>query len=212
MPSNFCVVKKLATEFKIQFVGLKIGTHRFEFELNKAFFEGIEDSLIQDGLVHANLTLEKKETMMIVEFEFSGKVNTHCDRCNDPMELPISGTYRIIYKFGTELSDDENLIVLDVDAFELDLTPQLYELIVISLPTRILHEPGACNEEMMALYDSLIVNANEPEYDDFDDEDWDDEDPEDWDDDDEDTTDEEDDDSDNDKPIDPRWSALKKLK
>jgi uncharacterized protein len=209
-------VKKLATEFKIQFVGLKTGTYRFEFELSKSFFEGIEGSLVEDGMVHANLTLEKKETMMIVEYELSGKVNTNCDRCNDPMELPISGTYRIIYKFGTELSDDENLIVLDVDAYELDVAPQLYELIVISLPTRMLHKAGECNEEMMALYDSLIVNANEPDNDDFDDEDWDDEDLDDWDDDEEedDSADEEEDDSNNDddKPIDPRWSALKNLK
>jgi hypothetical protein len=63
---------------------------------------------------------------------------------------------------------------------------------------------------MMELYQSYIVNANEPDMEDFDEE-WDDEDEE-WDEDSSDEENEEMDLSDNDKPIDPRWSALNKLK
>jgi uncharacterized metal-binding protein YceD (DUF177 family) len=203
-------VKKLSTEFKIQFVGLKLGTHRYAYDLNKSFFEGIEGSLVENGNVHVDVTLDKKETMMIVNFAFTGEVNAQCDRCNDPIVLPIQKEYRIVYKFGTEISDDENLIVLDNDAFEIELAQPMYELIVISLPTRFLHEQGTCNEAMMELYQSYIVNANEPDMEDFDEE-WDDEDEE-WDEDSSDEENEEMDLSDNDKPIDPRWSALNKLK
>lgn len=172
----------------------------YEFDIDKTFFEGIENSLIEDGNVRAHLSLEKKETMMIAEFSVEGTVNTVCDRCNDPIELPVQGNYRIIYKFGNEISDDENLIVLDPDAYELNVIAPIYELLCVSLPARILHQPGECNEEMMALYNSYTINAGQP---DEDDEDWDDEDDSDPDD-----NDPEDDD---DKPIDPRWSALKNL-
>lgn len=205
-------MKKSSSAFVIHFVGLKIGTYEFEFDIDKTFFDSIEYSLIQDGKVHAHLTLEKKETMMIAEFTVTGTVNTLCDRCNDPVELPINGTYRIIYRFGEDVSDDENLIILEPEAYELDVAPQLYEFMCVSLPTRILHKPGECNEEMMALYDTYIVNAGEPDEDD--DEEWD-EDEDDREDDEEDFDDDQDDDDepedDGDRPIDPRWSALKNL-
>ena len=203
---------------------MKLGTHEFEFKLDKAFFEVIDQSLIEDGEVMVKLKWEKKETMMVAFFELKGVVFTACDRCNDPISVPIEGQYKLIYKFGTEESDDENLIVLEPESIEVDLTDQLYEFSAVSLPNRIIHPAGECNEEMMKYYDSYTVNANEPEPED--DEDWDDD--EDWTeedeewlqsqlgDDNEDEFDDEDeddnDDIDPDKPIDPRWSALEQLK
>lgn len=211
MPSNFCLVKKSSSAFVIHFVGLKTGRYEYEFDIDKTFFEDVEYSLIQDGKVHVHLDLEKKETMMIAEYTVTGTVNTLCDRCNDPLELPIDGTYRIIYRFGDEPSDDENLVILEPEAYELDVAPQLYEFMCVSLPTRILHKPGECNEEMMALYGTYIVNAGEP---DEDDDDWD-EDDDDWEEDEDDDFDDQDgdepEDDGGDKPIDPRWSALKNL-
>ncbi len=212
MPSNFCVVKKSTNEFIIQFVGLKLGTHRYEFNIDKSFFEGVENTLIDDANVLIELAFEKKETMMIAEFSLSGTVTTPCDRCNDPMEVRIHGDYRIVYKFGTEVSEDENLIILHPESYELDLSAPIYELLVISLPTRRIHPEGECNEEVMDLYNKYIVNANQPDDDDEwdeDDEDWDDdEDDGDWDDE---GDDDDPDNPDDDKPIDPRWSALKNL-
>lgn len=208
-------MKKSTNEFIIQFVGLNIGTHRYEFKIDKSFFEGVEDTLIEDANVHVELALEKKETMMIAEFSLSGTVATPCDRCNDPMEVKIHGDYRIVYKFGTEVSEDENLVILHPETFELDFSAPLYELLVISLPARKIHPEGECNEEVMGLYNKYIVNANEPDEDeDWDDEDWDENDEDQEEDGDDDGEDEEDDDSDepdNDKPIDPRWSVLKNL-
>jgi uncharacterized protein len=208
--SNFCLVKNSSSAFVIHFVGLKTGVHLYEFDVDNSFFEDLEYSLIEGADVHAQLSLEKKETMMIAVFTLTGTVHANCDRCNDPLELPINGTYRVVYKFGDEPSDDENLIVLDPEAFELDVAPQLYEFMCVSLPTRILHAPGECNEEMMALYDTYIVNPGDPEEDDDDDWDEDDDYDGDWDDEEEDGP-EDGDEPDDDKPIDPRWSALKNL-
>lgn len=222
MGNNFCSVKRVDTAFKIPFVGLKLGVHTFDFELNKPFFDEIEEALIEEATVLATIVLEKKETMMIAEFFIDGTVQALCDRCNDPLELTIQGEYRMIYKFGTELSDDENLVVLHPDAFEIDVKPQLYEFVCVSLPSRVLHPIDVCNPEVIAVYDSLIVNANEPDELDEDDEDWDDfdddNDDEDWDDEDEPIlplnpppNGEAEPEIDYSKPIDPRWSVLKNL-
>lgn len=188
-------------EFIIQFVGLKLGVHSFEFEIGTTFFSEREYSIIDTGSVRVLMTLEKKETMMIADFLVNGIVSTYCDRCNDPLELEINGTYHLIYKFGLEPSDDETLFVLHPDAYELDVSGQLYEFITLSLPSRLIHPKGGCNEEMVALikqYSHHPEDAQESEEwedeDDFDEED-------DW----------EDDDDTDDDPIDPRWSVLKNL-
>lgn len=182
---------KTTREFVIPFIGLKPGIHSFEFEVNDSFFEGLEYSIIHSGDVHVTLELDKKETMLIGDFSIKGKVNTNCDRCNDPVNVVVEGDYQLIYKFGTEPSDDEMLIVIEPDAYEIDVAPNIYELITVSLPTRLIHEGGGCNEEMMDALDEYLLNPDDE------DEDWDD--------------DDEDDGEDDDDDIDPRWSALKNL-
>lgn len=192
----------------IPFIGLKTGSHTFEFEVSNAFFEEFEYSIIHSGNVHVDLVLEKKETMMIGTFSCNGEVSTYCDRCNDPLNVPVEGSFQLIFKLSNEQSDDETLIVLPPEAYELDVTPHLYELITVSLPVRTIHEEGQCNEEMVEALKQFLVNPeDEDEWDD--DEDWDDED---FDDDDEDWEDDDSDDDDDPKgDIDPRWSVLKNL-
>lgn len=207
----------MQNEFIIPFVGLKNGKHLFEFEIGNTFFESMEYSIIHQGNVKVSLELDKKETMMIALFHAEGTINTLCDRCNTPMDLEIDGSYKLIYKFGLEDEEDEMLVVLHPDSYQIDVTIPIYELITTQLPLRVLHDEGECDEEMWLSIQQHIVN---PEDDDeWDDEDWDDEDEE-WDleDDDEEEEDEEDnnedewkDEDDNDKPIDPRWAILKNL-
>ena len=191
---------KSKRDYIIPFVGLKVGFHEFEFEIRDTFFDELEYSIIQKGNALVKLRLEKKETMLIGEFSVSGMVFTSCDRCNDPVEVPVNGAFRLIYKFGDEVSDDETLIVLPNDSYELDVRQNIYELITVSLPSRLVHPKGECNEEMLELLQKYSGRSEDLSEED-DEDDWDDED-EDWDD---------EDDEDDDDPIDPRWSALKNL-
>ena len=205
-------MKSSNTAFIIHFVGLKVGKYEYEFELNRSFFEAIEHSLIEDGQLKAKLLLEKKETMLIGNYSIEGDVTVTCDRCNDELHLPINGAFRIVYKFGTGVSDDENLIVMHPDAYELDVSQQLYELACISLPSVRKHPLDECNQEVLKYYQSTIVNPSfededdEPDEDDWDEEDWD---PENEDGDEEEEGDDTNDDPD--RPIDPRWDILKQL-
>ena len=127
-----------------------------------------------------------------------------------------------MYKFALEPSEDETLIVLHPDSYELDVSDNLYELITVSMPARTVHKEGQCNEEMLSLISQYTVHQG-PSEDDHDDDDWDDDD-DDWDDDDDDSDDDDSEDGDlgieeketnesvdNDGPIDPRWNALKNL-
>ena len=203
-------------EFIIPFVGLKQGKHVFEFDITDAFFDTFEYSIIQKGKVHIEFTLDKKDTMMVGEFQVEGSVETSCDRCNDSIEVPIEGEFRLVYKFDNKESEDEALVIIYPEEYELHIKDTLLEFMTVLLPIRTIHPQGECNEEMMQLLNEyLITSLDEDEDDeDLDDEEYDDDyDDEEYDDDDfdDDSNSDDDDEPDDDRPIDPRWGALSQL-
>jgi uncharacterized protein len=148
----------MTNAFKIPFVGLKLGKHEFEFNINNSFFETLPYSLIDKGDLKVWLDLEKKETMLLASFYIDGTVEMVCSKCNEPMDAQIEDELEIIYKFGEESYDDENLIVISPDSYEIDVTQPIYELITVSLPLRPIHEEGECNEEMIKLLEKFQAN------------------------------------------------------
>lgn len=168
-------------EFIIPFEGLKNGKHSFQFHITGAFFEELAYSIIQGGDIKVDFQLNKKDTMMIGDIEMSGTVQKACDRCTDLMDIPVDVSHQIIYKFGEDESEDENLIVLPVSAFTIDIASTLYEILTVALPSRTVHEEDECNEEMLDLIDKYVDSSENQEED----------------------SDEED--------TDPRWDALKNL-
>ena len=164
--------------------------HTFEFDITNAFFEQVEYSLIEKGNVQVTLNLEKKETMMIGDFAINGKVSASCDLCNEPIEVDIEGKYQLIFKFDDKPTDDETLIIVYPEEFELDLQENLLELISVSVPSRTIHPEGECDSEMLELLNEYRVNSDDEEIEE------------------EGTYEELDEDDDY---IDPRWAELKNL-
>ena len=184
---------KLNRDYIIPFVGLKIGAHKFDFNITDAFFDSYEYSIIRKGNVKIELALDKKETMLIGNYTISGVVQSDCDRCTDPIEVAVEGEYQLVYKFDTEPCDDESLIIIYPEEFELDIATNILELIMVSLPLRSIHDEGECNKEMTEQLKEYVLV--EEKFDVEDEADF--------------SDDSEEDDQDE---IDPRWSALKGLK
>jgi uncharacterized metal-binding protein YceD (DUF177 family) len=172
-------VSSFKKPFVISFVGLKKGKHLFEFEVTPSFFENREYSPIDGADLVVKLELDKKETMMIGQFFIEGSVSAFCGRCTDSLDLQINTEFKIVYKFGNEESDDEALVVLAPEEYELDLEDSIYELIVVSLPLKMVHPLEECNQEMMASVEKYTVNLHDEEEEDDseDEEDEDDESP-----------------------------------
>ena len=136
-------------QFIIPFVGLKQGKHEFKFDITDAFFETFEYSIIQQGDVHIDFILDKKDTMMVGEFQLKGLVKTACDRCNDSIEIPIEGEFRLVYKFADEDEEDEALVRSSRRNLKSILKTHLLEFMNVLLPSRSIHEEGECNQEML---------------------------------------------------------------
>ena len=74
------VVKmKQLNEFLIPFVGLKLGKHQFEYQINKEFFAQYEYDEFESSDIKVNVLLEKKNTMLELDFKHKGTVHVPCD-------------------------------------------------------------------------------------------------------------------------------------
>ncbi len=170
-------------EYIIQFVGLSIGEHLYEYSISDKFFEDLDYSEIKQGNIQVNLTLLKQSTMMVLNFEVSGTIKVNCDRCTVEMDLPITGTYKLIVKVGgaDTGNEDDDIITVAANEHELDISQYLYEYITLSVPIKRVHpddvngEPTCDQEVLEKLNDFLIEEEKED-------------------------------------PLDPRWEDLKNIK
>lgn len=163
-------------EYIIQFVGLSVGEHLYEYDINDTFFENLDFSEIKQGNITVNLNLLKQSTMMVLNFNISGTVNMNCDRCTGELNLPINGDYKLIIKVGGNDASDENddIITIATNEHELDISQYLYEYITLSLPIRRVHpdnEKGesTCDKEMLKklkqfLTEEEIKNQMDPRW------------------------------------------------
>ena len=151
---------KQLKDFIIQFVGLSIGNHQFELEVDDTFFEHFEFSQIQHGRANIDVELEKQERLMIFTFSIHGSVEVTCDRCGEEFFLSISGKERLIVKFGEEfMEESEDIICIPSTEYQIDLASFIYEYLHLILPARILHpvnEEGisGCNPETLKKLES----------------------------------------------------------
>lgn len=133
---------KVNNEFLIQFAGLKQGKHQFEFDINKKFFDDFDFDEYNDVNVKVNLVLEKKSTMLELAFKHKGTVNVPCDLTNEDFDLPIKGKLNLLVKFGEEYNDEnDEMLVLPHGEFQVDVRQYIYEMIVLSVPSKRIH-PG----------------------------------------------------------------------
>lgn len=136
---------KQLKEFTIQFVGLKNGEHRFEYEIDKAFFEIFEYDELNDVNVTADVILNKKSTLLEFSFNIEGTVNVNCDLTNEPFNENLNGSFDLVVKFGDEFNNEnEDILIIPHGEYELNIAQYIYELIVLSLPAKRIH-PGVKN-------------------------------------------------------------------
>ncbi len=129
-------------EYTIPFVGLKLGQHKYNFNLNKKFFEHFEYDEFHQVNLNLEVILDKKPNMLEIDLLFQGSVNLSCDRTNEPFDLPINGNYHILVKFGEKKDDmHDELVILPHGAHQINIQQQVYESIVLALPSKRIH-PG----------------------------------------------------------------------
>jgi len=129
-------------EFFIPFVGLKLGKHRFEYQIDNAFFESFGYVEFNGADVKAEATLNKTNTMMELDIEGKGTVNVNCDLTNEPFDQKIVSSLHLVIKFGENFNDeDDEILILPHGEHQFNIAQYLYEMSVLAVPQKRTH-PG----------------------------------------------------------------------
>jgi len=181
------VTMKVTNEFLIPFVGLKLGKHQFEYQINKEFFEDYDYDEFEACNIKVNLVLEKKSTMLELHFKHKGTIHVPCDLTSEMFDFPIKGKIKLIVQFGEDFNDDnEELLILPFGEHQVDVKQYIYEMIALSIPLKKIHpgiKDGTLKSEALDKLNELKVNSKEPKKTD----------------------------SKEEETTDPRWDQLKKL-
>ncbi|MEC5165886.1 uncharacterized metal-binding protein YceD (DUF177 family) [Flavobacterium sp. PL11] len=171
-------------QYLIPFIGLKLGKHQFEYQINNSFFEIFDYNEYQDSNIKVSVVLEKKNTLLEVSLKHKGTVNVPCDLTSEDFDLPIKGKMKLIVRFGEEFNNDnEELLILPHGEFEFDIAQYIYEMIVLSVPLRRVHpgvKDGSLKTEALTKLNELKIKEIKEE-------------------------------NKEEENIDPRWDKLKKL-
>ena len=152
-------------EYTIPFVGLKLGKHHFDYQIDKSFFELFEYDDFNDANVQLDLVLEKKTTLLELHFKVSGSVNVNCDLTNEPYDQELNSEYTLVVKFGEEYNDDfEDIVILPHGEFEINVAQYIYEQIILSMPAKCIHpgvEDGTLDSDILKKLEELSPKSIE---------------------------------------------------
>lgn len=180
---------KELSKYNIDIYGLEDKQYAYEMESGDAFFQELEQDLIEYGHFKTRIVLNKSATMIQLNFHTVGSVTLTCDRSLEPFEEPIDSNERIILKFGDhneELTDE--IEIIDRNTARINVARYLFDFVALSLPFKKIHPDLRGEEEEIDPLDEadgILVYSSE------------------------DAGSEE---SEEEEKIDPRWEALKKLK
>ncbi len=174
---------KVVNQYIIPHIGLKEGTHDFDFQIGEAFFEANEALNIEFGQLKATVVLDKKANFMVLDVLLKGGIELTCDRCLDKFTFPLDYSGQLVVKFKEEKEEpDEDVMFLHPNEDFLDLEQYFLDCIGLSIPIQKFHpedENGemTCNDNMVSILNAHSSGTNENDGD----------------------------------TIDPRWSKLKDL-
>lgn len=134
MRANYRSLKSLKT-YSIPFTGLKLGKHDFDYVVDSEFFKEFDYSLVKKANLQCHVTLDKQETMIILDFHIHGTVELTCDRCLSEYNQPVDIHEQQVAKFSEEeVDEDEEIIALTKNDVEINIAGLIYEYINVAVP------------------------------------------------------------------------------
>ncbi|CAG5012870.1 hypothetical protein DYBT9275_05264 [Dyadobacter sp. CECT 9275] len=182
---------KELSKYNIDIYGLEDKQYDYDMESGDAFFEELDQDIIEHGHFKTHVVLNKSATMLQLNFKTEGTLRLVCDRSLEPFDEAFSSNERIILKFGDrdeELTDEIEIINRNTN--RINVARYIFDFIALSLPIKKIHPDLRTEEDEEEFPDDdveavLVYSSGEQEE----------------------TEGEE-----KKEQIDPRWEALKKLK
>jgi len=159
-------MEDLKSEFSLPIKGLIDGMHQFSFKLDDTFFDMYTESLIRKGSFEVKLNLQKKPSLLVLDFETTGHINVPCDRCLKSIDIPIEANEQYLIKYADEDIKSEELVFIQRDASHINVADMMYEIIQLHLPLINVKDCEAenyenCDEEMLDYLDKKDAPKSE---------------------------------------------------
>ena len=159
-------------QFNIPFVGLKEGTHLFEYDIDNTFFELYNYDEFEKSSINVTLEFVKKSTFFELTFTASGTVNVPCDVSGEYFDLEITATLPLVVKFGPEYNNEnEEILILPHEVYQFSVAQFIYEMIVLGIPNKRVHPKlldGTMETEVLEqleIKEEKTVETTDPRWD-----------------------------------------------
>lgn len=138
--------------YKLPLKSLSVGTHHFEYRLDKQFFVNMESTDVHNADLKVDLDVVYNGEYYTLAFHITGDVVLICDRCLDDLIQPIDASYNIVVKYGEDYNDDSDE-VLEIPESDntLNVSYMIYDTVVLAIPIKHVHPMGKCNRQMSAM-------------------------------------------------------------
>src|SRR5690606_31213588 len=141
--------------------------------VDDTFFAQFEQNLVEKGNFNVDVKIEKKNKHSILEIDIAGFVSCLCDRCLSGIELPIHTSQTLIIKVGNPMDSDAEVVFVEEDLINFDISGIIYEFICLSIPLIKVYdcenkEVPPCNKEVLKyLNNNTTVDEKEKDGLDF---------------------------------------------
>ena len=149
---------RMNDNFIIPLNGLTAGKNEFSAAAGKEFFEAFENEEILAADLQIRILVEKSGRYIGVDCDIEGSVTVECDRCLDPLEMPVDEHVSLSVKFGEEVESElghdgeREVIFISEDDAELDMSQIIYDYACLALPMQRVHREGECNPSAMKYF------------------------------------------------------------
>lgn len=142
---------KYLRSFDIDIFKLANKEHEYDFVFDDRLFEAFEFSGVKRGKGKVEVSLNKSDTMISLNFSIEGDLRLICDRSLDEFDYPLSLMETILLKYGEheeELGD--NLFMIQKDTQTINMAQFLHESISLAIPMKKLHPKFEEDEDASA--------------------------------------------------------------
>ena len=118
--------------FVVNLNDLGRGVSELTQSAGKEFFEGFGNQEILDADIRVEASVNNRGVSVEVEADITGSVTVLCDRCLEPLEIPVETGFEETYT---------------PEGAELDYGKEVYDFVCLALPLQRIHEDGKCNPD-----------------------------------------------------------------
>jgi len=112
----------------------------FTYDLNAAFFELFENSLLEEGKLTATVKVYNQYSPIRLLFNIIGTVALVCDRSLAAFEYPVCIKKEVNFKLGWEDRElAEESYMIKRDSTIINVAQHLYDFVSLAIPMKKLH-------------------------------------------------------------------------